>query len=282
MRGERDDVLGDRCADLGGDRPAFEQSRGAGRGVGHAGPVRLERFARVRSRDGLAGLRREVVDRGEELRDPRGHLALELRVADRRQVDEHVGRGSPGGRLGEQRGDVEVARGVRVAAAGQGLGDAERARGTPRRRRAAPRRRGGRRPAWRPSARRSRPSVSRGSFSAAANPANAAASSSARARNRSDRRRPVRSPTPGSLVLGELGLAGRQRRDHRDEARPERRGDGRRAAAAGHGLGRRETRDELVERQVAEATRTSSGMHRAIVGCRLATFARRSAAMPTW
>ena len=48
--------------------------------------------------------------------------SLELRVADRRQVDEHVGGRAAGGRLAEQRGDVEVARGVDVAPPGQGLG----------------------------------------------------------------------------------------------------------------------------------------------------------------
>ncbi len=52
-----------------------------------------------------------------------GHLAFERRVPDRRQVHEDVGRGAVGGRLGEMRGHVQVARGIDIAATGERLGD---------------------------------------------------------------------------------------------------------------------------------------------------------------
>ena len=82
---------------------------------------------------------REALDLVEQRVDPRVMISLELGIADRRQVDEDVRRGAMGGGLAEERGDVEVARGVDVAPAGERLGGARPGRRRPRRRRAGPR-----------------------------------------------------------------------------------------------------------------------------------------------
>ena len=103
-------------------------STARGRAVGHGQP-------RCRGGSGFGGLAAARRPRGSASRGPRSsarssvtrgrHLAFDLRVADRRQVDEDVGRRAPGGGLGEQGRHVEVARGVGVAAAGERLGDAD-------------------------------------------------------------------------------------------------------------------------------------------------------------
>ena len=106
---ERRDVLGDGGPDLGGDRRALEEP---GAGVGHRSGARgrRDRLARLAA-DRLARRRGEALDLVEQL-----HRRAVIRspsnvgVADRRQVDHHVGGRPRGGGLAEQRGDVEVAR----------------------------------------------------------------------------------------------------------------------------------------------------------------------------
>ena len=100
--------------------PSRRRARGGRPGQGRSdGGDRLARFA---VGDELAGLGRQALDLVEQLVDARGHLVLVVGIADRRQVDQDVGRGTAGSRLAEERGDVEIARGVDVAPAGQRLG----------------------------------------------------------------------------------------------------------------------------------------------------------------
>ena len=119
--GERGDILGDRGPDLVGDRRALQPT---GAGIVHrsAEHRRREGLARHAAAHDLARLGGEALDLVEQLVDAGRHDPLELGVADRRQVDQDVGGGTARRGLAEQRGDVEVARGVDVAPAGQCLG----------------------------------------------------------------------------------------------------------------------------------------------------------------
>ena len=191
---------------------------------------------------------------------------------------DHVGGGSPGGSLGKQGSDVEVARGVLVAPAGQGLGDAGQLQarldaGERHFRRVAgggPKggppgvglrvRRLGQLQCGGEVRERRRVLVGQGEEPTGELIA------------------PLERPRQEILVLGELGSPDRQRRDHPHEARAERRRDRRRAATAGHRLGRSEANDEVAERHVAEAIGVVRGWgHPPIVGAH-AHAARRARA----
>ena len=213
--------------------------------------------------------RGEVLDRRKQFGDAGHRRALELRIAGRRQVDQDVRGSTASSRLAEtaqrrrrrsRRWDCCVRRAPRRRRRGR---DTPRgsAAGPPTRARAA---------VCIASARASiSASFSRGILSAAAKPAYASASSSAIARKRSDSRRPVsRRQRQHRFVVDVLRAARGQRGDHRDEARAEGRRDRRRATATGDRIRRRESRRELVDREVAEPAFIASGMHRAIVGCR--------------
>ena len=104
---------------------------------------------------------------------------LVVRIADRRQVDQHVRRRTAGGRLTEQGSDVEVARRVGVAPPGERLGDADQVDAGLHGPEGYFGGHDGRPTAWPMSERSRSSSVSRGSFIAAAYVAKAAASSSA-------------------------------------------------------------------------------------------------------
>ena len=160
-------------ADLGGDRAALEQP-GACRS--------RHRSGRLGRRDGLARLAAADGLRGSAARGPRSRRGSSVTravvspsnsgVADRRQVDEDVRRGAPGGRLAEERGDVR-GRSTRWRCSGRrGLGRRRRARGRPRRSRSGTSDARRAAAAHAPSVRAAcSSSVSCGSFSAAANPA---------------------------------------------------------------------------------------------------------------
>ena len=129
---ERRDVLGDGRPDLArrsahpreAERRdgAIDQAR-AGAGIGSRGSP-LPTASRVsearRSTSWSSSSTRAVI------------ASSNVRVPDRRQVDEDVGRGPVRRRLTEQRGDVEVAGGVDVAPAGECLGRSRSARRRPR------------------------------------------------------------------------------------------------------------------------------------------------------
>src|SRR5690349_8594573 len=71
-----------------------------------------QRFARLTAADALARLGRKPLDFVEEIDAAGCHLSLELGVADRREVDHHVGGGPTRCGFTEKRGDVQVARSV--------------------------------------------------------------------------------------------------------------------------------------------------------------------------
>src|SRR4051795_4290306 len=98
-------------------RPPAGSPRRSGR-LRAVGPSPAKSSREIFGRDGLARLAPtdELMDLGchlldlvKKVVDPRGHGLLEIRVADRRQVDEDVRRGPAGGCLPEECGDVEVA-----------------------------------------------------------------------------------------------------------------------------------------------------------------------------
>ena len=91
--GECRDVLGDRGADLVGDRRALEQPRAGDVPSIRRAPAPGEARAARRCRPPRASRRPGARSRGAAL-DAGRHRLLELRVADRWQVDQDVGRGT--------------------------------------------------------------------------------------------------------------------------------------------------------------------------------------------
>ena len=187
-----------------------------------------------------------VVDAGR-------HDLLELGIADRRQVHEHVGGGAMRGRLAEERGDVEVARGVDVAPAGQRLrrGDQVDAGLDAEERDLAGVAGGG----------LERVSPGRALFVRVARQLHGRGVARVRGRivvgEREEliRQRTARLVGPGQEVgvLRVPRATHRERGDHRDERRAEARRHRRGAAPAWHRRGRAEFGDEPVEGQVAES-----------------------------
>ena len=242
---KRRDVLGDRGPDLGRDGAPFDATGLARGGHRHA-------WTRTSDSGGSSGGRASPsptasrvsrASRSMSWRSastPAGQLPAVRRIVDRWQVDEDVRGGPVGGGLGEQGRDVEVRRGVGVAASGEGLGgpDEDEAlldtgerdlggdpRGIAHRGLAR-----GDLGIGRPGQlhRRAERGVGGGVLVGELEEAGPQALTG------------LDGPGQQALVLGELRAAGRQPGDHRDEARTEGRSDGGGAPAARDGLGRGE------------------------------------------
>ena len=202
----------------------------------------------------------------DQVHDPGHHRSLDIRIADRWQVDHHVGGRPSGRRLGQQGRHVQVARRVDVAASGQRLGrrhelearlDAqERDLGR------VARGRGQGASCARPAGRPCRAAASSRSRTSA----KAAASSSASVRNRSARVRPVSLPRPAGPRAARTSAG--PWTASRPSPRGPRRGwprPPRHCRRPGPGP-RRQLLDEAVEGQIAEAA-GGDGSTARLYGC---------------